>query len=221
MALKSDKKLISSTCIILPVLVNGRPTCRFTLHFFSSSELHQPVLYCAIQCSPMSFPRWPLQRTAAHPSIVELQKGCKTPQNGAKLPAMAYFARSHQSAGLRQGFKFADCLELCEVLPPRYQYYLAVGDGPSMLGAVHILRQPPEGQGDSYFNEFLNFALGIPTSCSILFTDFKTVFVFALGRFVPVVVNFYDLQCKCTRERLKMAEKPLSSGQMLILRCGM
>ena len=110
MALKSDKKLISSTCIILPVLVNGRPTCRFTLHFFSSFELHQPVLYCAIQCSPMSFPRWPLQRTAAHPSIVELQKGCKTPQNGAKLPAMAYFDRSHQSAGLRQGFKFADCL---------------------------------------------------------------------------------------------------------------
>ena len=75
--------------------------------------------------------------------------------------------------------------------------------------------------GDSYFNEFLNFALGIPTYCSILFTDFKTVFVFALGHFVPMVVNFYDLQCKCTRGRLKMAENPLSSGQMLILRCGM
>ena len=51
--------------------------------------------------------------------------------------------------------------------------------------------------------------MDIPTSCSILFTDFKNVFVFALGRFVPVVVNFYDLQCKFTRERLKMAKKSL------------
>ena len=45
--------------------------------------------------------------------------------------------------------------------------------------------------GNSYFNEFLNFAFGIPTSCCILFTDFRTAFVFALG---PLVVNFYDLQ---------------------------
>ena len=44
--------------------------------------------------------------------------------------------------------------------------------------------------GDSYFNEFLNFALDIPTSCSILFTDSKTVFVFAVGHFLPLVVKF-------------------------------
>ena len=36
--------------------------------------------------------------------------------------------------------------------------------------------------------------MGIPTSCFILFTGFRTVFVFALGRFVPVVVNFLSPQ---------------------------
>ena len=46
--------------------------------------------------------------------------------------------------------------------------------------------------GDSYFNKFLNFALDIPRSCSILFTDFRTVFVFALGRFVHIVENLFD-----------------------------
>ena len=45
--------------------------------------------------------------------------------------------------------------------------------------------------GDSYSNEFLNFALDIPTSCSILFTNFRTVFVFDFGRIVHIVVNFY------------------------------
>ena len=40
------------------------------------------------------------------------------------------------------------------------------------------------------FNEFLNFDLDIPTSCSILFTDFRTVFVFAVGHFLPLVVKF-------------------------------
>ena len=40
------------------------------------------------------------------------------------------------------------------------------------------------------FRFFNFFVLGIPTSCFILFTGFRTVFVFALGRFVPVVVNF-------------------------------
>ena len=62
-------------------------------------------------------------------------------------------------------------------------------------------------KGDSYLNDFLNFASGIPTSCSILFTDFRTVFIFALGRFVLVVVNIHDLQCKCTIGRLNVAEK--------------
>ena len=47
--------------------------------------------------------------------------------------------------------------------------------------------------GDSYFSEIHNFTMGIPTSCFILFTSFRTVFVFALGRFVPKVVNLFDL----------------------------
>ena len=34
------------------------------------------------------------------------------------------------------------------------------------------------------------FDLGVPTRCSILFTDFKTVFIFALRHFVPMVTNF-------------------------------
>ena len=34
------------------------------------------------------------------------------------------------------------------------------------------------------------FILGIPPSCSFLFTGFRTVFVFALGPFLPMVVNF-------------------------------
>ena len=62
-------------------------------------------------------------------------------------------------------------------------------------------------KGDSYFNEFLNFALDIPTSCSILFTDFRTVFVFALGRFVHIVVNFYEHWYFKT---VKMAKKVLN-----------
>ena len=34
--------------------------------------------------------------------------------------------------------------------------------------------------------------MGIPASCFILFTGFRTVFVFALGRFLPMVVIFFD-----------------------------
>ena len=40
---------------------------------------------------------------------------------------------------------------------------------------------------------FSFFVMGIPTSCFILFTGFRTVFFFALKRFVPVVVNLFDL----------------------------
>ena len=46
--------------------------------------------------------------------------------------------------------------------------------------------------GGFLFWFFSFFALDIPTSCSILFTDFKTVFVFALGRFVHIDVNFCE-----------------------------
>ena len=42
--------------------------------------------------------------------------------------------------------------------------------------------------------KILNFTMGIPASCFILFTGFRTVFVFALRRFVPVVVNFLSPQ---------------------------
>ena len=35
--------------------------------------------------------------------------------------------------------------------------------------------------GDSYFDESWNFNFYMVSSCSILFTDFGTVFVFALG----------------------------------------
>ena len=34
------------------------------------------------------------------------------------------------------------------------------------------------------------FILGIPPSCSFLLTGLRTVFVFALGPFLPMVVNF-------------------------------
>ena len=37
---------------------------------------------------------------------------------------------------------------------------------------------------------FSLFDLDIPTSCSILFTGFRTVFVFAVGHFLPLVVKF-------------------------------
>ena len=51
------------------------------------------------------------------------------------------------------------------------------------------------------------FFLILPwASCWILFTDFRTVFVFALAPFVPMVVKFYDIQCKFTSGRLKMVE---------------
>ena len=39
---------------------------------------------------------------------------------------------------------------------------------------------------------FIFFVLGIPASCFILFTGFRTVFVFALGCFLPMVVIFFD-----------------------------
>ena len=38
---------------------------------------------------------------------------------------------------------------------------------------------------------FFFFYLNIPTSCSVLFTDFKTVFVFAVGHFLPFAVKFF------------------------------
>ena len=37
------------------------------------------------------------------------------------------------------------------------------------------------------------FALGIPTSCTILFTNFRNVFVFTLRRYVPMGVNFLGM----------------------------
>ena len=60
--------------------------------------------------------------------------------------------------------------------------------------------------------DFFNFYM--VSSCSILFTDFGTVFVFALGLFFTPSVFF-------TLGRLEMAEKPLLSGQTLILSSGM
>ena len=54
-------------------------------------------------------------------------------------------------------------------------------------------------KGDSYFDESWNFKFNIVSNCSILFTYFGTVFVSG---------------------RLEVAEEPLLSGQMLILRCG-
>ena len=70
--------------------------------------------------------------------------------------------------------------------------------------------------GDSYSNKFLNFALGIPTSCSILFTDSKTVFVFAVGHFFPFAVfgfngNFNGKMTKIN----KMAKNHFSWVQMV------
>ena len=45
------------------------------------------------------------------------------------------------------------------------------------------------GVGGFLFWIFSLFDLDIPTSCSILFTDFRTVFVFAVGHFLPLVVK--------------------------------
>ena len=70
---------------------------------------------------------------------------------------------------------------------------LATGDmlvskQPDFLGLFNYLTV-----GGFLFWFFSLFVSGIPISCSILFTDFKTVFVFALGRFVQiVVVNIYQ-----------------------------
>ena len=85
---------------------------------------------------------------------------------------------------------------------------------------------------------FVNFYM--VSSCSILFTDFRTVFVFArqhcrlpilqiivrrasLSSFCSwmifyAVCNFLRWKGKFTRGRLEVAEKPLLIGQTLILR---
>ena len=55
-----------------------------------------------------------------------------------------------------------------------------------MLTPIRILK----------FDEFLNFALGKPTSCSMLFTNFRTKFVFALKRFVPMVSESKNKNCE-------------------------
>ena len=47
-------------------------------------------------------------------------------------------------------------------------------------------------QGDSYFDESWNFNFYMVSKCSILFTDFRTVFVFVLRPFLPLSVNFLD-----------------------------
>ena len=40
--------------------------------------------------------------------------------------------------------------------------------------------------GDSHFDKVKNVKFGMLPSCCILLTDFKTVFVFALGPFLPM-----------------------------------
>ena len=47
-------------------------------------------------------------------------------------------------------------------------------------------------EGDSYFDETWNFNFHMVSKCSILFTDFRTVFVFVLRPFLPLSVNFLD-----------------------------
>ena len=62
----------------------------------------------------------------------------------------------------------------------------------SLVNVLYLVHRAEHGVvvGWFLFRFFNFFVLGIPTSCFILFTGFRTVFVFALGRFVPVLVNF-------------------------------
>ena len=53
------------------------------------------------------------------------------------------------------------------------------------------LTYPPSCH-DSYFDKVRNFKLGMLPSCSSLLTDFRTIFVFALGPFLPMKVIFFD-----------------------------
>ena len=47
-------------------------------------------------------------------------------------------------------------------------------------------------QGDSYFAKVWHFKFGMLPNCSHLLTDFRTVFVFALGPFLPKFVICFD-----------------------------
>ena len=48
--------------------------------------------------------------------------------------------------------------------------------------------------GGFLFRKVWNFKLCLFPSCSHCFTDFRTIFVFALGPFLPMVVIFFRLQ---------------------------
>ena len=47
-------------------------------------------------------------------------------------------------------------------------------------------------QGDSYFDKVENLKFCMLSSCCILLIVFRTVFVFALGPFLPMLVIFFD-----------------------------
>ena len=49
--------------------------------------------------------------------------------------------------------------------------------------------------GDSYFDELLNFRFCMFPSCFHCFSGFRTILVFALGSFLPILVIVYNLQC--------------------------
>ena len=52
------------------------------------------------------------------------------------------------------------------------------------------LSYPYLNQGDSYFDKVENLKFGMLPSCCILLTDFRTVFFFALGPFLPMWAIF-------------------------------
>ena len=58
-------------------------------------------------------------------------------------------------------------------------------------------------QGDSYFDESWNFNFYMVSKCSILFTDFRTVFVFVLRPFLPLSVNSLDFNGNFNGEMVK------------------
>ena len=63
--------------------------------------------------------------------------------------------------------------------------------------------------------DFFNFYM--VSSCSILFTDFGTLFVFAVGPLLPLSVIFFDFNGNCNGKMAKinkMAKKHFSRSDL-------
>ena len=94
------------------------------------------------------------------------------------------------------------------------EYWVLVGHIVELhVYCIALIRDASPHQNGSYFDESWNFNFYMVSKCSILFTDFRTVFVFVLRPFLLLSVNFLDFNGNFNGKMAKNRFSAIKSGR--------